>query len=85
MFVAYLIGQLLTMFDVLDYFQLHIFEFVSVIIAFLITVILPMAKYSELFNPRRGTGADKYVDPKDDIKGSLDQHHTDDDDLIEDP
>ncbi|KAH3870863.1 thiamine transporter 1-like isoform X2 [Dreissena polymorpha] len=52
MFVAYLLGQLLTMFDVLDYFQLNIFSFVSVTIAFLISVILPRAIYSELFNPR---------------------------------
>ncbi|XP_053404513.1 thiamine transporter 2-like [Mercenaria mercenaria] len=51
-FVAYLCGQLLVSFDVMDFFQLNIFSFVSVIIAFIITIILPRAKHSELFNPR---------------------------------
>lgn len=51
-FVAYLCGQLFLSFDVLDIFQLNIFSFVSVIIAFFITLVLPRAKHSELFNPK---------------------------------
>lgn len=55
-FVAYLCGQLFVSFDVLDYFQLNIFSFVSVIIAFIITLILPRAEHSELFNPKKEDG-----------------------------
>lgn len=61
-FVAYLCGQLLVSFDVLDFYQLNIFSFISVIIAFIITLILPRAQHSELFNPRQnqnGTNSGK--------------------------
>lgn len=51
-FSAYLCGQFFVSFDVLDFYQLNIFSFVSVIIAFIITLILPRAKHSELFNQR---------------------------------
>ena len=51
-FAAYLSAQLTTSFDLLDYFDLNIFSFVSVGIAFLISLVLPRAKYSELFNPQ---------------------------------
>ncbi|WAR28713.1 S19A3-like protein, partial [Mya arenaria] len=52
-FIAYLWGQLLTYYNVLNYFQLNIFSFVSVCIAFLISLLLPRSEYSELFNPKR--------------------------------
>lgn len=51
-FVAYLCGQLLVSSNALDYHQLNIFSFISVIIALIISIILPRAEYSELFNPR---------------------------------
>lgn len=51
-FVAYLCGQLLVSFHTLNYFQLNVFSFVSVTIAFFTALILPRAKHSELFNPR---------------------------------
>ncbi|KAL4237692.1 hypothetical protein ACF0H5_002406 [Mactra antiquata] len=51
-FVGYLCGQLFVSFDLLDLFQLNIFSFVSVTIGLLISIILPRAEYSELFNPR---------------------------------
>ncbi|KAH3721410.1 thiamine transporter 2-like [Dreissena polymorpha] len=83
-FVAYLCGQLLTMFNVLDYFQLNIFSFVSVIIAFLISVILPRALYSELFNPRRFTDDYNENGPDDGSSGTREQHK-ETHDLVEDP
>lgn len=51
-FVAYLCGQLLTSFSILDFFQLNIFSFVSVCIALVISITLPRPEHSELFNQR---------------------------------
>ena len=49
-FCAYLMGQLLVSFEVMDYFQLNIISFSSVIFAFLIAVFLPRAAHSEIFH-----------------------------------
>lgn len=58
-FAAYLSAQLTTSFDALNYFQLNIFSFVSVSIAFVVSIILPRAQYSELFNPRSEEDSEK--------------------------
>ncbi|KAK3095899.1 hypothetical protein FSP39_020532 [Pinctada imbricata] len=52
-FAAYLAGQLLISFEVLNFFHLNIFSFVSVCIAFLITIILPKAEHSEIFHRKK--------------------------------
>lgn len=65
-FVAYLAGQLLVSFDLMDYFQLNIISFSSVIVAFVIAVVLPRASYSEIFHrPKAENGV---------VVGSKDQY-----------
>ena len=52
-FFAYLMGQLLVSFEVMDYYQLNIISFSSVIFAFLVAVFLPRAAYSEIFHRQK--------------------------------
>ncbi|KAK3576846.1 hypothetical protein CHS0354_002640, partial [Potamilus streckersoni] len=49
-FIAYLIGQLVISFGVMDYFDLNIFSFVSVCIAFIIALFIPRPSHSNIFH-----------------------------------
>jgi len=51
-FVGYLLGQLFTSYNVLNYYQLNIFSIISVSVAFLLSFVLPNSQFSELFNPK---------------------------------
>ncbi|KAL4237195.1 hypothetical protein ACF0H5_005575 [Mactra antiquata] len=56
-FLSFLLGQLFFSFKVMDYFDLHVFAFVSVCIAFIISLTLPWPKFSEIFH-RGGENSD---------------------------
>ncbi|KAL3848032.1 hypothetical protein ACJMK2_018915, partial [Sinanodonta woodiana] len=49
-FISYLIGQLVISFGVMDYFDLNIFSFVSVCIAFVISLMIPRSPHSNIFH-----------------------------------
>lgn len=49
-FVSFLLAQILYSFNVLDYYDLHIFSFVSLCLAFIIPLILPWPAHSEIFH-----------------------------------
>ncbi|XP_045157086.2 thiamine transporter 2-like [Mercenaria mercenaria] len=49
-FVSFLLAQFLYSFNVMDYYDLHVFSFVSVCIAFLIPLVLPWPEHSEIFH-----------------------------------
>lgn len=54
-FISFLLAQFLYSFGVLNYFELHLFSFVSVCIAFVIPIFLPWPKHSEIFHRLKDT------------------------------
>lgn len=54
-FVSFLLAQLLYSFRVMDYYDQHLFSFISVCVAFVIPLVLPWPKHSEIFH-RTGAG-----------------------------
>ena len=57
-FFAYLIGQLLISFNVMDYYQLNIISFSCVIAAFVIVAFLPRVAHSEIFHRYKSDKSD---------------------------
>ncbi|KAL3848261.1 hypothetical protein ACJMK2_019130 [Sinanodonta woodiana] len=52
-FISFVLSQIFHSLNVMDYFDLNVFSFVSVCIAFVITLILPRPEYSEIFHRKR--------------------------------
>lgn len=52
-FVSFLLAQFLYSFNVMDYYELHVFSFVSVCVAFIVPLVLPWPEHSEIFHRRR--------------------------------
>ena len=62
-FVSFLLAQFLYSFNVMNFYDLHMFSFVSVCVAFVIPLVLPWPEHSEIFHRK------KYKDNKtDDLK-----------------
>ncbi|XP_060602461.1 thiamine transporter 2-like isoform X1 [Ruditapes philippinarum] len=52
-FLSFLLAQFLYSFHVMDFYDLHVFSFVSVCIAFVIPLLLPWPKHSEIFHRKQ--------------------------------